>query len=67
MDNCGCCDQKNVTEKVKVKITHTPILMNTFYPMSCKWNTNQCQLIYFLHNSNVIKAVACKGIARISA
>lgn len=23
MDNCGCCDQKNVTEKVKVKITHT--------------------------------------------
>ena len=23
MDNCGCCDQKMVTEKVKVKITHT--------------------------------------------
>lgn len=23
MDNCGCCDQKIVTEKVKVKITHT--------------------------------------------
>ncbi len=23
MDNCGCCDQKIVTEKVKVEITHT--------------------------------------------
>lgn len=23
MDNCGCCDQKIVTEKVKVKITQT--------------------------------------------
>ena len=23
MDNCGCCDQKIVTEKVKVKISHT--------------------------------------------
>jgi hypothetical protein len=23
IDNCGCCDQKIVAEKVKVKITHT--------------------------------------------
>ena len=32
-----------------------------------KYNTRQYQFKYFLHNSNVMKAVACKGIARISA